>query len=159
MREALRSLNTSLDWCTSWGVHGLGEITQRRINDLDFITKYGGQHNSYTDMEHTTFYLQVQKRNLRSALDRFAQFIRIQEAMEREREAIHWVQNGTIWGLENSADPWGICCRGTLSEEVHNGLSLSVVPVLFRDYSYISRHLFLCLCFKMCAPAGLSSVQ
>ncbi|XP_063845990.1 nardilysin-like [Scylla paramamosain] len=63
-------------------------------NDFDFfITKHGGHDNAHTDMEHTTFYFEVQERNLGGALDRFAQFfinpLMKQEAMEREREAVH----------------------------------------------------------------------
>lgn len=60
---------------------------------LNYFQKHGGRDNAHTDMEHTTFYFEVQERFLNEALDRFAQFF-IQplmkvETMTREREAVH----------------------------------------------------------------------
>ncbi|XP_071521407.1 nardilysin-like [Panulirus ornatus] len=55
--------------------------------------KHGGRDNAHTDMEHTTFYFEVQERYLLEGLDRFAQFfinpLMKKEAMTREREAVH----------------------------------------------------------------------
>lgn len=72
----------------------MGSEKYPKENDFDFfITKHGGHDNAHTDMEHTTFYFEVQERNLTGGLDRFAQFfinpLMKQEAMAREREAVH----------------------------------------------------------------------
>jgi nardilysin len=57
-----------------------------------FIQKHGGFDNAHTDCENTTFYFEVQRKYLSSALDMFAQFfiqpLMSQNAMEREREAV-----------------------------------------------------------------------
>ena len=57
-----------------------------------FIQKHGGYDNAHTDTELTTFYFEVQRRNFREALDRFAQFfvnpLMKRDAMQREREAV-----------------------------------------------------------------------
>lgn len=62
-------------------------------NDFDsFITKRGGSNNASTECEQTTFYFEIQEKNLFSALDRFAQFfinpLMKRDAITREREAI-----------------------------------------------------------------------
>ncbi|XP_042887210.1 nardilysin-like isoform X2 [Penaeus japonicus] len=72
----------------------MGSEKYPKENAFDYyIKKHGGRDNAHTDMEHTTFYFEVQERFLNEGLDRFAQFF-IQplmkvETMTREREAVH----------------------------------------------------------------------
>ncbi|XP_073396481.1 nardilysin-like isoform X2 [Physcomitrium patens] len=62
-------------------------------NEYDkFLSQHGGNSNAYTDQEFTCFYFDVRNRNLRDALDRFAQFflsplVKV-DAMDREIQAI-----------------------------------------------------------------------
>ncbi len=57
-----------------------------------FIQKHGGFDNAHTDCEHTTFYFEIQRKDLAAGLDMFAGFfinpLMKQEAMQREREAV-----------------------------------------------------------------------
>ncbi|CAL4145200.1 unnamed protein product, partial [Meganyctiphanes norvegica] len=72
----------------------MGSEKYPKENSFDnFIKKRGGGDNAHTDMEHTTFYFEVQEKYLHEGLDRFAQFfikpLMKKEAMQREREAVH----------------------------------------------------------------------
>ncbi|XP_069175846.1 nardilysin-like [Procambarus clarkii] len=72
----------------------MGSEKYPKENAFDYyIKKHGGHDNAHTDMEHTTFYFEVQERYLHEGLDRFAQFfinpLMKKEAMTREREAVH----------------------------------------------------------------------
>ncbi|XP_042206684.1 nardilysin-like [Homarus americanus] len=72
----------------------MGSEKYPKENAFDYyIKKHGGHDNAHTDMEHTTFYFEVQECYLHESLDRFAQFfinpLMKQEAMTREREAVH----------------------------------------------------------------------
>lgn len=72
----------------------MGSEKYPKENAFDYyIKKHGGRDNAHTDMEHTTFYFEVQERYLLEGLDRFAQFfinpLMKKEAMTREREAVH----------------------------------------------------------------------
>ncbi|XP_076033223.1 nardilysin-like isoform X2 [Oratosquilla oratoria] len=63
-------------------------------NALDaFLKRHGGRDNAQTDMEHTTFYFDIQEKHFKEGLDRFAQFfinpLMKKESMKREREAVH----------------------------------------------------------------------
>nr|XP_053649483.1 nardilysin-like [Cherax quadricarinatus] len=72
----------------------MGSEKYPKENAFDYyIKKHGGHDNAHTDMEHTTFYFEVQERHLHEGLHRFAEFfispLMKQEAMTREREAVH----------------------------------------------------------------------
>lgn len=71
----------------------MGSEKYPQENDFDaFIKKRGGSDNASTECELTTFYFEIQERQLRAALDRFAQFfinpLMKKDAITREREAV-----------------------------------------------------------------------
>lgn len=57
-----------------------------------YVSKHGGFDNAHTDCENTTFYFEVQRKHLATAIDMFAQFfiepLMQKKAMKREREAV-----------------------------------------------------------------------
>ena len=62
-------------------------------NSFDkFVSNHGGYDNAHTDVENTTFYFEIQRKNLKQGLDMFSQFfiepLMLKTAMEREREAV-----------------------------------------------------------------------
>ncbi|KAK3870248.1 hypothetical protein Pcinc_024512 [Petrolisthes cinctipes] len=72
----------------------MGSEKYPKENSFDYyMKKHGGHDNAHTDMEHTTFYFEIQEKYLKEGLDRFAQFfihpLMKQEAMTRERKAVH----------------------------------------------------------------------
>lgn len=58
-----------------------------------FITEHGGDHNAYTDFEHTNYFFDIDARYLEPALDRFSRFFVAPlfnpEYVEREKNAVH----------------------------------------------------------------------
>ncbi|XP_068246780.1 nardilysin-like [Palaemon carinicauda] len=72
----------------------MGSEKYPKENAFDYyIKKHGGHDNAHTDMEHTTFYFEVEENHFYGGLDRFAQFfinpLMKKEAMTRERKAVH----------------------------------------------------------------------
>ncbi|XP_046617809.1 nardilysin-like [Neodiprion virginianus] len=71
----------------------MGSEKYPQENDFSsFVSKHGGSDNASTGYEETTFYFEIQEKQLFSALDRFAQFfispLMKRDAITREREAI-----------------------------------------------------------------------
>lgn len=71
----------------------MGSVKYPEENDFDaFIHERGGSTNACTDLEHTTFFFEVQDNHLQPALDRFSRFLidplMKRDAIEREREAV-----------------------------------------------------------------------
>ncbi|CAB3220382.1 unnamed protein product [Arctia plantaginis] len=71
----------------------MGSAKYPKENEFDsFVKKKGGSDNASTDCEVTTFYFEIQEKNLPRAMDMFSQFfvspLMMKEAMQREREAI-----------------------------------------------------------------------
>lgn len=72
----------------------MGSEKYPKENAFDYyIKKHGGHDNAHTEMEHTTFYFEVEENHFYGGLDRFAQFfinpLMKKEAMTRERKAVH----------------------------------------------------------------------
>ncbi|KAI0218007.1 Nardilysin [Lamellibrachia satsuma] len=62
-------------------------------NDFDaYVKQFGGNSNAYTECESTVFYFDIQQKNFREALDRFAHFfikpLLKRDSMEREILAV-----------------------------------------------------------------------
>ncbi|KAK2169696.1 hypothetical protein NP493_1179g00008 [Ridgeia piscesae] len=62
-------------------------------NDFDaYVKQFGGNSNAYTECESTVFYFDIQQKNFREALDRFANFfikpLLKRDSMEREILAV-----------------------------------------------------------------------
>ncbi|KAF5827025.1 Metalloenzyme, LuxS/M16 peptidase-like protein [Dunaliella salina] len=58
----------------------------------DYLTKHGGSSNAFTELETTNYHFDVSPKNLRGALDRFAQFfvapLCLETSLEREVQAV-----------------------------------------------------------------------
>lgn len=81
-------------------------------NDFDaFVSKHGGSTNACTDMEDTTFNFDIQRKHLRPALDRFAQFFTGTARIESCAGRFHSECTASRVGPIIAAASKGLCLR------------------------------------------------